>query len=417
MNAIVLSIGDELVLGQTVDTNSAWLSNELASIGWSVLAHVTVGDSLTEISGAIAAASTRGDALVVTGGLGPTKDDLTRDALAQVLGVPLEMNADWLSRMEAMFRLRKRTMSESNRIQAMIPRGAKMIENTAGTAAGIDATLGSCRIFVMPGVPAEMRTMFQRSVIPHLSAKSQDGVILTRTLHTFGQGESVVGEMLRNLMDRSRNPTVGTTVSEGVVSVRIVSRANTQREAEENLAHTIAQCVAVLGDLIYGAQDQTLPSVLAELLTKDQIRTVATAESCTGGLLAKMLTDIPGSSRYFQRGWITYSNEAKTDLLGVEPQIIERHGAVSEEVVRAMSISARKKASADFALAISGVAGPDGGTPAKPVGMVCIGFAHADGVLARTFSFPGNRQMVRDRAAKMALTILRYHLLARQMPF
>jgi nicotinamide-nucleotide amidase len=417
MNAIVLSIGDELVLGQTIDTNSAWLSRELAAIGWAVTAHLTVGDDVARIAEALSDAATRCDVLIITGGLGPTKDDLTRDALAQVLNQPLELNAQWLSRMEAMFRLRKRTMSASNRLQAMIPTGAQPIENAVGTAAGIAAKRGSCRIFVMPGVPHEMRTMFQRSIVPELASDSPGAVIISRTLHTFGMGESVIGEMLGPIMDRSRNPTVGTTVSDGVVSVRVVSRGENVRDAEEKLAQTIAECCSILGDLIYGAQDQTLASVVSELLTKDKILRVATAESCTGGLLSKMLTDIPGSSRYFQRGWITYSDEAKSQMLDVDPRIIERHGAVSEEAVRAMATSARAKSDADFALAISGVAGPDGGTPAKPVGMVCIALAHATGIIARTFNFPGNREMVRDRSAKMALTMLRYLLINRSMPF
>lgn len=422
MIAIVLSIGDELVLGQTVDTNSAWLSGELASIGWQVAAHVTVGDRQSDIETAIREAAARCDVLLITGGLGPTKDDVTRSALAAVLGEPLEMNARWLERMEAMFRQRQRTMAESNRGQAMIPRGSRMIENPAGTAAGIDADLGidpsrKCRIFVMPGVPREMQGMFQRTVKPLLAARSGGSVILSRTLHTFGFGESNIGEMLGELMDRGRNPTVGTTVAGGVVSVRITARYESRAVAERNLGETTEECRRRLGDLIYGSDGQTLPSVVAEMLTESTIRTVATAESCTGGLLAKMLTDIPGSSRYFQRGWITYSNEAKIELLGVDPSLIEREGAVSEAVVRAMAESARSKSAADFALAISGIAGPDGGTADKPVGTVCIALAGELETAARTFSFPGDREAVRDRSAKMALTMLRFRLLARPIPF
>jgi nicotinamide-nucleotide amidase len=423
MKAMVLSIGDELILGQTVDTNSAWLSGELASIGWEVAAHLTMGDDQTSIESAIAHAAGRCDVLLITGGLGPTKDDLTRAALARVLAVPLEMNGDWLRRMEEMFRQRGRPMADANRAQALIPRGARMMDNTAGTAAGIDAEFtppGSsrrCRIFAMPGVPREMRIMFRDHVAPLLSPMSRGTVILTRTLHTFGLGESNVGEMLGDLMDRARNPSVGTTVSGGVVSLRIASRQKGREEAEEALEKTVAECRRVLGDLIYGADEQTLPSVIGDLLTRGPIRRVATAESCTGGLLAKMLTDVPGSSRYFQRGWITYSNDAKSELLGVDSGLIARDGAVSEGVVGAMAESARRKSGADFALAISGIAGPDGGTPAKPVGTVCIALAHPSGGNARTFSFPGDRQAVRDRSAKMALALLRYHLLGKKTPF
>ncbi len=422
MIAIVLSIGDELVLGQTVDTNSAWLSAQLATIGWQVAAHVTVGDDQRAIEAAISDSASRCDVLIVSGGLGPTKDDLTRFAVASVLSQPLEINAGWLEQMEKMFHSRGRVMAESNRGQAMIPRGARLIHNPAGTAAGIDADLNStpahtCRLFVLPGVPREMQIMFERSIKPVLADMGGGGVILARTLHTFGLGESNIGEMLGELMDRGRNPSVGTTVSGGVVSVRIAARYQQRQEAEKKLGETAAECGRRLGDLIYGTEEQTLASVVAGLLTENSVRTVATAESCTGGLLAKMLTDIPGSSRYFQRGWITYSNDAKTQLLGVDPALLETHGAVSEPVVKAMAQSARQKSGADFGLAISGIAGPDGGTAQKPVGTVCIALAHEAGTVARTFNFPGDREGVRDRSAKMALAMLRFQLLARRMPF
>jgi nicotinamide-nucleotide amidase len=335
----------------------------------------------------------------------------------------LELSDSWLRQMEKIFQRLGRVMVESNRAQALIPRGARMLGNTKGTAAGIDADFVSsrssrpCRIFAMPGVPAEMHAMFQRAVAPELASAGGGKVIRSRTLHTFGLGESTIGERLGELMNRSRNPSVGTTVSGGGVSLRITSRGSNRPETEEKLAATIAECSRVLGDLIYGSDEQTLSLVIAELLTQGTVRRVSTAESCTGGLLAKMLTDVPGSSRYFQRGWITYSNEAKSEMLGVPAEAISSHGAVSEEVVRAMADGARSKSGADFSLSISGIAGPDGGTPAKPVGTVCIGLAHPAGVIAHTFKFPGDREMIRDRSAKMALTLLRYQLLGKVVPF
>ncbi|MGD0461214.1 MAG: competence/damage-inducible protein A [Tepidisphaeraceae bacterium] len=431
MKAIVVSIGDELVLGQTVDTNSSWLSRELASVGIAVVEHITVADDSAAIEAAISGAAMRCDLLLINGGLGPTKDDLTREALTRALNAPLELNADWLRRLESFFAQRGRPMPQTNRVQAMIPRGARLLDNTAGTAPGIDAdftgggTSRSCRIFAMPGVPSEMKLMFQKSVLPHLAqmgagtdaGTDAGAVILSGTLHTFGVGESTIGEQLGDLMDRRRNPSVGTTVSSGVVSVRINARFAHRDAARAELEQTAGLCRDALGDLIYGSDEQTLASVVADLLTADKVRTVATAESCTGGLLAKMLTDIPGSSGYFQKGWITYSNQAKTELLDVAPQLLAQDGAVSESVVRAMAQTARQKSAADFALAISGIAGPDGGTPAKPVGTVCIALAHAQSVLARTFHFPGDRQTIRDRSAKMALTLLRFHLLGKPAPF
>jgi nicotinamide-nucleotide amidase len=474
MNAIIISIGDELVLGQTVDTNSAWLSAHLATVGCDVSRHLTVRDDQFAIEQAIQYCAARCDYLIISGGIGPTDDDLTRQALAAVLGVELELNDAWLAKLHEFFRARGREMPPTHRIQAMIPRGAKMIENTAGTAAGIDVEIPSpadqphagpeymermfgfeaqvqglldpssrlrsmiqargnpTRIFVTPGVPKEMKIMFARDILPRIKEKSGGAVILSRTLHTFGLGESWVAEKLGELMKRDHNPVVGTTVANGIVSVRISSRFDAMDVAMRNLEQTESLVRERLGDMIFGHDDQTLQEVLAASLASSR-KTVTTAESCTGGLLAKMLTDVPGSSDYFKMGFITYSNQAKYERLGVSMEIINMYGAVSEPVVDAMARNARRLAKADFALAISGVAGPTGGTPAKPVGMVCIALAfpsastgepHREGAwvsesstILRTFNFPGDREMIRDRSAKMALTMLRFHLLSKPMPF
>ncbi len=435
MNAIILSIGDELILGQTIDTNSGWLSQQLASVGCVILSHITVGDDQSAIENAIGESSARCDFLICTGGIGPTADDLTRQALAAVLGTPLELNEAWLQKIKDFFVARGRVMPESNSIQAMIPRGAQIIGNEAGTAAGMMATLGSCRVFVMPGVPKEMKAMFARDLLPLVQEQSGGAVIMSRTLHTFGLGESAIAEMLGDLMRRDRNPSVGTTVSNGIVSLRINSRFQSQQRASDQLERTVQECHEKLGDLIFGHDEQTLQQSIAELLVKSR-KTVTAAESCTGGLLAKMLTDVSGSSEYFNMGFITYSNQAKYERLGVSTELINVHGAVSEPVVQAMAKNARRLANADYALAISGVAGPTGGTAAKPVGTVCIALAfppvpplppgegRGEGtaanqepmILARTFAFPGDRDWVRDRAAKMALALLRFHLLGKPMP-
>ena len=430
MQAIILSIGDELVLGQTVDTNSAWLSQQLAAVGCDIAAHVTVPDAQEDIEIAITRAmfDLHCDILLISGGIGPTEDDLTRQALAAVMGKPLQLNEQWLTELHKFFESRGRVMPVSNRVQAMIPRGAQMIFNHAGTACGIHAqvvgerppltgAMTSCEVFVMPGVPKEMKAMFLRDVLPHIREQSNGAVILSRTLHTFGLGESAVAEKLGDLMRRGRNPSVGTTVSNGIVSLRINARFPSQDEAQRQLEATSKECQQALGDLIFGQDEQALPEVIARILLSRTGATVSTAESCTGGLLAKMLTDIPGSSAYFKRGWITYANEAKTDLLGVPPEVLAEHGAVSEPVVRAMATGAQQRAKSTYALAISGIAGPDGGTPTKPVGTVCIALAHEAGCDARTFILTGDREMIRDRSAKMALTMLRFHLLGKPLPF
>ncbi|WP_428937727.1 competence/damage-inducible protein A [Fontivita pretiosa] len=429
MNAIILSVGDELILGQNVDTNSAWISRQLAAVGCPVSAHVTVGDNQRAIEQAIYESGERADFLIITGGIGPTPDDLTRQALAVVMRQELQLNELWAKRLEEYFQARGRSMPQSNRIQAMIPTGARMIENTMGTAAGIDATLTfdlsvpghsprkhTCRVFVLPGVPKEMMAMFTRDVLPHIRQATGGACILSRSLHTFGLGESAVAEKLGALMDRGRNPSVGTTVSGGVVTIRINAAFASREKAEQELEATVAACREILGDLIYGEDDETLEQVVGRMLAERRLA-VTTAESCTGGLLAKMITDVPGASEYFHVGFITYSNQMKYERLGVSLEIIHLYGAVSEPVVSAMANNAKRLAKANVALAISGVAGPGGGTPAKPVGTVCIALAHDAGTTARTFNFPGDRQWIRDRAAKMALTMLRYHLLGKQMPF
>jgi nicotinamide-nucleotide amidase len=429
MNAIILSIGDELILGQNIDTNSAWLSKQLAAVGCAVTAHLTVPDDQRLIEQAMVECGERGDVLIVTGGIGPTADDLTRQALATVMRQELVLNDLWLHRLEDFFKARRREMPPTNRIQAMIPTGATMIDNALGTAAGIDATLTfdlavpghtprkhTSRVFVLPGVPKEMTAMFTRDVLPHIKAATGGAVILSRAMHTFGVGESSIAEKLGDLMRRDRNPTVGTTASGGTVTLRVNSRGESHEQAQEMLDRTVEACRIAVGELVYGEDEQTLQEVVGRTLAEKKL-TVTTAESCTGGLLAKMITDVSGSSEYFKAGFVTYSNDMKYERLGVPMEIINVYGAVSEPVVQAMATNAKRLAKADVALAISGVAGPTGGTPAKPVGTVCIALAHDGGVAARTFNFPGDREWVRDRSAKMALTMLRYHLLAKPLPF
>jgi nicotinamide-nucleotide amidase len=427
MRAIILSIGDELTLGQTLDTNSQWLARQLALIGYRPVAHLTVPDDRAAIEQAFEEAVGRCDTLIVSGGLGPTDDDLTRQALSDFLDQPLELVPAALKNVERFFRLLRRDMPERNKIQAMLPRGCEMIENTAGTAPGIYCNYQSgdqktlCPIFIMPGVPKEMTIMFEQGVRPRLAPVGQDGevggnVILSTTLHTFGLGESAIAEKLGPLMHRDRNPSVGTTVSNGYVSLRINAYFPSLAQAAERLAVTDTACRAALGDLIWGQEEQTLPEVVGQML-KAMGKTVTTAESCTGGLLAKYLTDTPGSSAYFSQGFVTYSNQAKTSMLDVPADLLARHGAVSESVVEAMAAGARRRADAAYALAISGIAGPDGGTAAKPVGTVCLALAGPDRALARTFIFHGDREMIRDRSAKMALTMLRYELTGKPLPF
>jgi nicotinamide-nucleotide amidase len=418
MKAFILSVGDELVLGQTVDTNSAWISKQLASVGFAVIGHMTVADDQPAIEAAIADAARKCELLIISGGIGPTEDDLTRQALAATLGQPLITDEAFLARLKDFWLKRGRPMPAINAIQAQIPQGAKLVDNPVGTAAGIHAQLGACDIFSLPGVPKEMKVMFTANVLSLAQVRGGGAAIVSRTLHTFGLGESAVAERLGDLMRRDRNPSVGTTVANGVVSLRLNSRFESVERATSELEKIDALCRDKLGLLIYGQDEETLERVMLHLLHRDgSPLMVATAESCTGGLLAKLITDVPGSSSCFHTGFITYSNDAKTQLLGVPAELIREHGAVSEPVALAMARGARERAATDFALAITGIAGPDGGTEQKPVGTVWIALASASQTVARHFNFPGDRTAIRDRSAKTAMSLLRFHLLGVPAPF
>lgn len=415
MSCALLSIGDELTLGQTVDTNAAWLADRLARLGIVCREHRTVPDDLHAIADAITQCARHADALIITGGLGPTDDDLTRPALAKAMGVDLVTDPRSIEHIRSYFEERGREMPARNAEQATHPKTSTMIENTCGTAPGICASLGSCEIFVTPGVPREMKAMFERDIQPALKAHmGSTRTILTTKLNSFGSGESDIAQMLGKLMDRGRNPVVGTTVAFGQVSVRIRSEHHDPDHASAMLDDTLVQIASKLGPLAYGRDDQSLQASVITLL-REQGQTVATAESCTGGLVASMLTDVPGSSEAVLGGWVTYANAMKSGELGVPIELIEQHGAVSAEVVKAMALGALKQSGADNAVATSGVAGPGGGTPSKPVGTVWLGLAWQDEaglhVEAYLASLPGDRMTVRDRAAKCALQLLRLRLM------
>ncbi len=415
MQAVILSIGDELALGQTVDTNTAYLAAKLAELGIWTRYHETIADDQDLIARALVRAGGEAELMLVTGGLGPTKDDLTRQALAQAMEVDLEEDAEGLKAIEAFFAGRGKTITEANRVQALLPVGAKGIPNAKGTAPGIRATLGKAMVFVMPGVPFEMKAMYADSVLPAIKEKAGGGrTILTTKINTFGLGESSVGQILDDLMDRKRNPTVGTTVGSGVVSVRIRSEFADPAEAKTKLDETVEQVKQRLGAIVFGRDEDTVASALLEDMRKRKLK-IATAESCTGGLIGKMLTDIAGSSDVYIGGWVTYTNEMKQSQLGVPGEVLEQHGAVSGQTVCAMAAGALERSGVDIALSVSGVAGPGGGTEEKPVGTVWLGLAsrvHADEptVQAIMVKFPGGRPQVRERSAMCALQMARLHL-------
>lgn len=412
MIAQLISIGNEITSGQTVDTNSAWLAQRLAEFGVQCVRHQTIADEIEPIRHAIDDAAGRCDLVIITGGLGPTPDDLTRQALADAMGVELKFHEPSLRHIEAYFAHRKRSMHEGNRHQAYLPDGATSLHNERGTAPGILARLHNADIYCFPGVPSEMRDMFDAHLRASLEKQTGGDATRIAVLRTFGTSESEIGERLKDLMRRDRNPTVGTSAADLVISIRIVSHGTTREIAQSRLDADIAEIRSRLGNVVFGDGDETLNSVVGKLLIAQQL-TIATAESCTGGLIAKSLTDLPGSSAYMKQAFVTYSNESKTELLGVPESLINERGAVCEEVARAMAEGCRERSRTDIALSATGIAGPTGGTPDKPVGLVYIGIATAKKTTVKELRLGDNitRAQVRDRTVKVLMNLLRLQLL------
>ncbi|MEM8756777.1 MAG: competence/damage-inducible protein A [Planctomycetota bacterium] len=401
-SAAILSIGDELVLGQTLDTNSKRLSAMLAERGIMTRRHVTVDDDQTMIAAELVLCAMRFDLVIVTGGLGPTADDLTRHALAESLGEKLLTDEASLARVRSWFEAGGREMPRANAVQAMRPVSAAMLDNDLGTAPGLRAVLHGADVFCLPGPPREMLPMVERFVLPALRPA---GVVVTRVLRTAGLGESTIAERLGGLMDRARSPLVGTTASQGVVSCRIRCEGADADECRAMIAADAERVHEIVGPYVFGEGDQTLEgSVVSELAARKQ--RVTTVESCTGGLIAAAITGVPGSSDVFDRSLVTYANGAKEELAGVDPWVFDKMGAVSRECVEQMADRGRERAGADFGLAVSGIAGPDGGTDAKPVGTVWIALASRAGVDARRFQLKGGRDNVRQRSVTCALAML-----------
>ena len=410
--AWIISIGTELTLGQTVDTNAAWLAERLAAVGVRTERHVTVADETDAVRDAFLQAAQATDLIIATGGLGPTDDDITRAALAAAAGVELETDPESVERIQAYFAARGRQMPERNKLQALRPCGARILPNDCGTAPGLRIELGATPCFVLPGVPFEMKEMYAASVAPALRAAARGRVLRSRRLNCFGIGESDVGERIADLMTRGRNPEVGTTAELGAIGIRINAAGPSPDEVDLLLDQTERELRDRLGTYVFGRESDTLASVVGELL-KTRNLTVSTAESCTGGLIAKLLTDASGSSAFFLGSAVTYSNKAKQRVLGVEPTVLESHGAVSEATARAMLAGARTAFQSACAVSLTGIAGPSGGSPEKPVGLVYIGVATPHGDCLREYRFGSDapRDVIRERAAKAALNLLRLELL------
>jgi competence/damage-inducible protein CinA-like protein len=415
MKAEIIAIGNELVSGQALDTNSQWLSRELGGLGIAVHYHTTLGDILDENVAALRVAIARADFVVLSGGLGPTQDDLTRQALADVAGVPLVEDPASLEAIAAMFARRNRAIAERNRVQALFPLGAQPLPNRVGTAPGIWLRVGGATVACLPGVPHEMRLMFEEQIAPRLRhVEGRGRVIVHRKINLFGKGESDIEAAALDLTARGRSPEVGITVSEATISFRISAEGDTEDEARRAMESTVATIRDRFGTLIVGEESVDVVDAVVALLARIGT-TLATAESCTGGLIAGMLTRVAGVSSWFPGGVVSYSNASKVDLLDVSAGLIDTHGAVSAEVAEAMAVGVRRRLQSDLGLSVTGIAGPTGGTPLKPVGLVYLGLADADGVQTRRLEIGPEqpRDVIQGRAAKQALNWVRLHLLKR----
>lgn len=419
----ILSVGSELTSGQNLDTNSQWLSRRLAEVGIPVGWHTTIADDLQANVDAFRIAARRARLVLITGGLGPTQDDLTREALAQAAGVEVVFHPPSLARIEALFRQRGRVMPERNRVQAYFPAGAEAIDNDHGTAPGIWMRLGDAHVAALPGVPSEMHAMFSDSVLPRLRTLGlTGGVLVQRKINTFGSGESHIEEKLFDLTRRGHVPEVGITASDAIIALRILARAATPEEAQAQIAPVERTIRERLGNLVYGVEDEDLQHAVLRLLGAKR-RSLAVAESLTGGLVGERLASVPGASDWFRGGIIAYDNRVKAEQLGVSEALLAEKGAVSAEVAEAMARGCLVRLKTDLAVSTTGVAGPGDLAPDKPAGLVYVGLAWAaesgpaadpdrGGAASFTASWIGTRTEVRSRTARLALNRVRLHLLA-----
>ncbi len=418
MKTIIISIGDELLTGGFIDTNGPYIADQLAQRGCTIIKHICIGDDQIKIASALTNASPNADLIIVTGGLGPTGDDITRFALADALGEKLITDDDAVEYLHARYSKRGMPMPQRNMVQTLRPESASMIENPVGTACGLDANINDCRIVILPGVPREMKTMWQQFVLPSLDLNPQTigGYIALRTLKCVSLAESRIGEILSDLMERDQNPLVATLPHDSTVTCRVRAVSTiSQQDADDIADATIREINTRLAPYVFtDSEDTDLAAAVNSLLTQRNKR-VTTAESCTGGLVGKLLTDASGASASFLGGWQTYSNMFKINFLGVDAGTLDKHGAVSGLIADQMALGAINASGADYAIAVTGIAGPDGGTETKPVGTVFIALSvlEEDGnptTLVKHFLFPGNRERVRTRSAYAAIAMLYFFI-------
>ena len=411
MRAEIIATGSELLSGGVLETNSLFLSGELLEVGIQTVFKTVVGDDEKDMEEAVRRALERVDVVLITGGIGPTEDDMTRKVVARITKRRLVLNDEALAAIKAVCARWNKQYHAANDRQALIPAGARMLANPVGVAPGFLLEEGGKLLAVMPGVPEEMRAMYSAELKPALEGRGESRAVLRRRdLHTCGLSESAVNQAIQDMMKRG-NPVVGLTVVAGGVDIHILVRETSKKRAVSAVESTEAEVRKRLGDVVYGVDGQELEEIVGALL-RQRGQKLAVAESCTGGMIGARITNVAGSSAYFERGVIVYSNSSKTELLGVPTETIDRHGAVSRETAEAMAQGIRQAAKTDLGLAVTGIAGPEGGSAEKPVGLVYIALASASGVTVNEHQFLGTRGQIRQRAAQTAMDMVRRHLIA-----
>lgn len=408
----IISIGTEILLGDIVDTNSQYLAGKLTDYGFDILFINSVGDNKERIYESIKQAVKRSDIVITTGGLGPTADDITREIISDVAGKKLQLNSVLLKELEDLFKQRNYKMTKNNKKQAYLPDDASSLKNELGTAAGILLEMDDYTIIAMPGVPREMKNIFENEVIPYLKRKNTN-IIRSKILNFFSVGESSLEMKIKDILDRQKNPTLALLAGTAEVKLRITAKGNSEEEVFKLIEGAEKEIRERVGEYIYGTDDRGFPKIVGEMLSEKKL-TISLAESCTAGLVGDRITDIPGSSQYFKGGMMVYSNQAKIEQLGVEKETLDKYGAVSSNTAKEMALNIREIMKTDIGVSLTGIAGPGGGTEKKPVGLVYIGLATDQSTNVYKLNLHGDRKWNKWISSQYALFYVYNYLLSKK---
>lgn len=410
MTVELISVGTEILMGNIVNTNAAWLAKECAALGLSCFYQSVVGDNEDRLKEQMKTSLERSDIVILTGGLGPTTDDLTKETAALLMGKKLVTDQHSLERVKAYFQVRGIEMTENNKKQALVPEGARVLDNDNGTAPGLILESGEKCMILLPGPPNEMKPLFEAQVKPFLKALNPC-ILYSRTVKLCGIGESKAAAMVQDMIDTQENPTIAPYAKTGEVHFRVTAQAQNEKEGKKLVKPVVKQLKHRFGQAVFTTkEEETLEKALADLLLEKGL-TISFAESCTGGMIAGRLVNVPGVSKAFGTGYVTYSNKAKRKLLGVKKSTLKQFGAVSVQTAKEMAQGALLASGADVAVSVTGIAGPDGGTDKKPVGLVYIGCCVQGRTFVQEYHFPGNREKIRESTVAAALTFARSCLL------